>query len=66
MTQNSMRYQWTFEQVDAKLKETMVFNIYKNLSSAAQKYGVPDNLVKGANIAGFEKGAKEMYEQGIV
>jgi glutamate dehydrogenase (NADP+) len=64
MCQNSMRYSWTFEEVDAKLKEIMV-NIYKNSSSAAKEYGHEDNLVVGANIAGFIKVAKSMYAQGI-
>lgn len=64
MCQNSMRYSWTFEEVDAKLKDIMV-NIYKNASSAAKEYGYEDNLVVGANIAGFIKVAKSMYAQGI-
>jgi len=65
MTQNSMRYSWTFEEVDAKLKDIMV-NIYKNVSAAAKEYGLEDNLVAGANIAGFMKVANAMYAQGIV
>lgn len=64
MCQNSMRYSWTFEEVDAKLKDIMV-NIYKNSSSAAKEYGFEDNLVAGANIAGFIKVADAMYAQGI-
>ncbi len=64
MCQNSMRYSWTFEEVDAKLKDIMV-NIYKNASEAAKEYGHEDNLVVGANIAGFIKVAKSMYAQGI-
>jgi glutamate dehydrogenase (NADP+) len=64
MCQNSMRYSWTFEEVDAKLKDIMV-NIFKNASAAAKKYGFGDNLVAGANIAGFEKVASAMYAQGI-
>lgn len=64
MTQNSMRYSWTFEEVDAKLKDIMV-NIYKNASAAAKEYGCEDNLVVGANIAGFIKVANAMYAQGI-
>ena len=64
MCQNSMRYSWTFEEVDAKLKDIMV-NIYKNASTAAKAYGFGDNLVAGANIAGFEKVATAMYAQGI-
>lgn len=64
MCQNSMRYSWTFEEVDAKLKEIMI-NIFKNASAAAKDYGFGNNLVAGANIAGFEKVARAMYEQGI-
>jgi glutamate dehydrogenase (NADP+) len=64
MSQNSMRLNWTFEEVDEKLK-TIMINIYRNSSRAAAEYGSPDNLVMGANIAGFEKVAKAMYEQGI-
>ena len=64
MCQNSMRYSWTFEEVDAKLKDIME-NIYKNASAAAAAYGYEGNLVVGANIAGFEKVARSMYAQGI-
>ena len=64
MCQNSMRYSWTFEEVDAKLKEIMI-NIYKNSSAAAKEYGYENNLVVGANIAGFLKVASAMYAQGI-
>ena len=64
MCQNSMRYSWTFEEVDAKLRQIMV-NIYKNTSAAAKEYGFENNLVAGANIAGFEKVATAMYAQGV-
>ncbi len=64
MCQNSARYSWTFEEVDAKLKNIMI-NIYKNASTAAKEYGCEDNLVAGANIAGFLKVADAMYAQGI-
>lgn len=64
MCQNSMRYTWTFEEVDAKLKEIMI-NIFKNSRAAAKAYGFGDNLAAGANIAGFEKVATAMYAQGI-
>lgn len=64
MSQNSMRLSWTFEEVDAKLQEIMK-NIYKNCSFAAKEYGLGDNLVDGANIAGFEKIADAMLAQGI-
>ncbi len=65
MSQNSMRYSWTFEEVDAKLKGIME-NIYANASAAAAEYGMPGNLVAGANIAGFLKVANAMIAQGIV
>ena len=65
MSQNSMRLSWTFEEVDAKLKDIMV-NIYRNASSAAAEYGHKDNFVIGANIAGFIKVADAMMAQGIV
>lgn len=64
MSQNSMRYSWTFEEVDAKLKNIMV-NIFHNANNAAEKYGLKGNLVAGANIAGFEKVAEAMIAQGI-
>ncbi len=64
MSQNSMRLSWTFDEVDAKLKDIMV-NIYKASSQAAKEYGCEDNLVVGANIAGFLKVAKAMYAYGI-
>ena len=65
MSQNSMRYSWTFEEVDAKLKDIMV-NIYHNSANAAKNYGVEGNYVAGANIAGFLKVADAMMAQGIV
>ncbi len=64
MSQNSMRYSWTFEEVDAKLKNIMV-GIFHNSYNAAEKYGMKGNLVAGANIAGFEKVAAAMIAQGI-
>ena len=64
MSQNSMRYSWTFEEVDAKLKDIMV-NIFHNSFDAAKKYGMEGNLLAGANIAGFEKVAEAMLAQGI-
>ena len=65
MCQNSMRMSWTFEEVDAKLKE-MMNDIYAKISDAAKRYGVEGNYVTGANIAGFEKVAEAMIAQGIV
>ncbi len=64
MSQNSMRYSWTFEEVDEKLHGIMV-NIYKNASAAAEEYGMKDNLVAGANIAGFLKVANAMLAHGV-
>ncbi len=65
MSQNSERLSWTFEEVDAKLKNIMV-NICHNAAAAAEKYGVKGNYVVGANIAGFEKVVDAMTAQGIV
>ena len=65
MTQNSERLSWTFEEVDSKLHGIMT-NIYNNVSSAAEKYGLKGNLVAGANIAGFLKVADAMMAQGAV
>ena len=64
MSQNSMRYSWTFEEVDAKLQGIMV-NIFHAAFNAAETYGVAGNLVAGANIAGFEKIAEAMIAQGV-
>ena len=65
MSQNSQRLSWTFEEVDAKLKDIMV-NIFHNLDNAAKEYGMEGNYVAGANIAGFLKVADAMNAQGIV
>ncbi|SHI71897.1 glutamate dehydrogenase (NADP+) [Dethiosulfatibacter aminovorans DSM 17477] len=65
MAQNSMRLSWTFEEVNKKLDEIMV-NIFKEVSEAAEEYGVPGNYVAGANIAGFIKVAEAMMSLGIV
>ena len=65
MTQNSERLSWSFEEVDAKLKGIME-NIYANASKTAAEYGMPGNLVAGANIAGFLKVANAMMAQGLV
>ncbi len=64
MSQNSMRYSWTAEEVDAKLHQIME-GIYKNSYEAAKKYGMEGDLVAGANIAGFEKVAEAMIAQGV-
>ena len=63
MSQNSMRYSWTAEEVDAKLKQIMT-NIYKSSFDAANEYGLNGDLVAGANIAGFLKVAEAMKWQG--
>ena len=65
MSQNSMRYSWTFEEVDAKLKGIME-DIYSKASSAAKEYGHEGNLVMGANLAGFMKVATSMMAHGSV
>jgi len=64
ISQNSMRYSWTAEEVDAKLKQIMA-DIYKNSYDAAEKYGMKGDLVAGANIAGFIKVADAMIAEGI-
>ena len=64
MSQNSMRYNWTAEEVDAKLKDIMK-NIFKSSIEAANKYGKGDDLIAGANIAGFLKVAEGMLWQGV-
>ena len=64
MSQNSERLSWTFEEVDAKLKNIMV-NICHNAANAAEKYGAKGNYVVGANIAGFEKVVDAMIAQGV-
>ena len=64
MSQNSMRYSWTAEEVDQKLKQIMA-NIYKNSYDAAKKFGMEGDLIAGANIAGFIKVAEAMIAQGV-
>ena len=65
MSQNSMRFFWSFDEVDTKLKGIMT-DLYKNASSAAAEYGMAGNLVAGANIAGFMKVANSMLAYGLV
>ena len=65
MSQNSMRYSWTSEEVDAKLHQIMV-NIYNACAKAAADYGMEGDLIAGANIAGFLKVADAMMAQGAV
>jgi len=65
MAQNSSRMTWTFDEVDDKLKEIMK-DIYQSCTEAASAYAHPNNLVVGANIAGFKRVADAMIAQGIV
>lgn len=65
MSQNSMRYYMTFEEVDSKLDRIMV-NIFKSCKESAEKYNLGNNYVAGANIASFTKLAEAMIAQGIV
>lgn len=65
MSQNSERLQWTFEEVDQKLKDIMS-NIYKNARMNAEKYADPDDLVAGANITAFVRVANIMLAHGLV
>ena len=65
MSQNSMRYSWSAEEVDAKL-QTIMKSIYDASVAAAKEFGMEGNLVAGANIAGFLKVADAMMAQGVV
>ena len=65
MSQNSMRFYWTFEEVDEHLKRIMT-DLYRNASRAAEQYGMAGNLAAGANIAGFLKVADSMLAYGVV
>ena len=65
MSQNSMRYRWTFEEVDAKL-ESIMTAIYNDSKKAAEDYGYPGNLVVGSNIVGFLRVAEAMVAHGVV
>ena len=64
MSQNSMRYSWTFEEVDRKLEEIMK-GIFHAAYTAAEEYGCSGDFIAGANIAGFLKVAESMKAQGI-
>ena len=64
MSQNSMRLSWTAEEVDEKLHNIMI-DIFHKTDDAAKRYGMEDNYVAGANIAGFEKVVDAMMAQGI-
>ena len=65
MSQNSLRFGWTAEEVDAKLKQIMK-GIYDSSVAAAKEYGLEGDLIAGANIAGFLKVADAMMAQGVV
>ncbi len=65
MSQNSLRLSWTFEEVDARLKDIMV-GIFNKIDQAAEEYATPGDYVAGANIAGFLKVADAMMAQGAV
>jgi len=65
MSQNSMRYSWSFEEVDAKLDNIMV-NIFKSCQKAAKEYATETNYVAGANLAAFDKISKAMIAQGVI
>jgi len=64
MSQNSMRYSWSREEVDAKLRQIMR-NIHQACVTTAERFGTPGNYVNGANIAGFLKVADAMMDQGL-
>ena len=65
MSQNSMRYSWTREEVDNKLRHIMQ-SIHKTCVDTSEAFGTPGNYVNGANIGGFLKVANAMLDQGIV
>jgi len=65
MSQNSMRFYYTFEEVEAKLERIMV-NIFNSCKESAEKYGCEGNYVAGANLAAFSKLAEAMVAQGVV
>jgi glutamate dehydrogenase (NADP+) len=65
MSQNAMRLNWTFEEVDRQLKDVME-RIFEKVSRTAARYARPGDYVTGANIAGFLKVAEAMMAQGVV
>jgi glutamate dehydrogenase (NADP+) len=65
MSQNSLRLQWTREEVDQRLHNIMIA-IHRQAWETAEAYGVPGDLQVGANIAGFVKVADAMLDQGLV
>ena len=64
MSQNAMRYNWSEEEDDEKLKQIMI-SIHQASQEASQRYGLGYDLIAGANIAGFEKVVSSMIAQGI-
>ena len=65
MSQNSLRYGWTREEVDKRLQLIMK-NIHATCVEMADRFGTPGNYVNGANIGGFLKVADSMIDQGVV
>jgi len=65
MAQNSMRFNWSREEVDSRLQMIMK-DIHRNCFETAQSFGTPGNYVNGANIAGFLKVANAMMDQGVI
>jgi len=65
MSQNSMRYSWSREEVDNKLQGIMK-SIHQTCVDTADRFGTPGNYVNGANIGGFLKIADSMMDQGVV
>lgn len=65
MAQNASRLTWSFEKVDEELQSIM-HNIYQTCSKTADNYGSPENLMVGANIAGFDRVVQAMLAQGLV
>jgi glutamate dehydrogenase (NADP+) len=65
MAQNSMRYSWTREEVDNRLRLIMK-SIHGACVATADRFRTPGNYVNGANIAGFLKVADAMLDQGVV
>lgn len=65
MSQNSLRYNWDRDKVNARLMEIMK-NIHKTVLHASAEYATPGDYESGANIAGFMKVARAMHAQGIV
>ena len=65
MSQNSQRILWSAEEVDQRLSDIMK-DIHDNAAAAAEQYGLGYNLMAGANLAGFEKVARAMYQMGVI